>query len=150
MRDHLELKAQLPDDVVVSDFDAKRLRPFLRRIGAAITKDARKRISSSEVSTEGQYPGMDTGAMRRAIRVKLFKSGYGLKVYQDMPKKPGAQDHFFYPAFLRYGAKNKNKPNWRIKPRKNYIEDAANDQRQSTMLIVKAALEASLKEIWQL
>lgn len=138
-----------------TDLDKKTLRPYLRRIGAAIRKTARKKASARRVSQKGEYPGKQTGATVKAIKVKIFKSGYGLKVIQDVPQNSRIEDARwrFYPAFLRFGVKRRSKGKkqdaWRIEPRRDYIADAAEEHQAKAMDIVMEGIDASLKEIFQ-
>ena len=117
-------------DLQRTDFDKRKFKPFLRVIGGKLRKSARVRVNSYWTSKPNTYPGKKTGALQRAISVKYFRSGYGLKLQQDMPKRRAGdtKEEAFYPAFLRYGVKGKG--SWRIAPRKNYIEDAFNLHRE--------------------
>lgn len=133
------------------DFDKKKFRPFLRIIGRKLQKSARIRVDSQWTSRAGTYPGKKTGALQKAIRIKYFRSGFGLKLQQDMPRRRSGdtRKQEFYPAFLRYGVKNKKKGGYRIESRKNYIEDAFNLHREETVSLVAAGLDASLKGFFE-
>lgn len=135
-------------DLQRTDFDKKKFKPFLRVIGGKLRKSARVRVNSYWTSKPNTYPGKKTGALQRAISVKYFRSGYGLKLQQDMPKRRAGdtKEEAFYPAFLRYGVKGKG--GWRIAPRKNYIEDAFNLHRQEMVSAVAQALGESLKGVF--
>ena len=138
-----------------TDIDRKSLRPYLRQIGAAIRKSARKRASARRVSKKGEYPGKQSGATVKAIKVKLFKSGYGLKVVQDVPQNARITDERwrYYPAFLRFGVKRRSKgekqESWRIEPRRDYVADAAEEHQAKAMDIVMQGINASIKDIFQ-
>lgn len=135
-------------DLQRTDFDKRKFKPFLRVIGGKLRKSARVRVNSYWTSKPNTYPGKKTGALQRAISVKYFRSGYGLKLQQDMPKRRAgdAKEEAFYPAFLRYGVKGKG--GWRINPRKNYIEDSFELHRQEMVNGVAQALGESLKGIF--
>ena len=135
-------------DLQRTDFDKRKFKPFLRVIGGKLRKSARLRVSSYWTSKPNTYPGKSTGALQKAISVKYFRSGYGLKLQQDMPKRRAGdtKKEAFYPAFLRYGVKGKG--SWRIAPRKNYIEDAFNLHREEMVNSVAQALGESLKGIF--
>lgn len=135
-------------DLQRADFDKRKFKPFLRVIGGKLRKSARIRVNSYWTSKPNTYPGKKTGALQRAISVKYFRSGYGLKLQQDMPKRRAgdAKEEAFYPAFLRYGVKGKG--GWRINPRKNYIEDSFELHRQEMVNGVAQALGESLKGIF--
>lgn len=68
-----------------TDFDKKAFRPKLREIGKLVRKQARRKVSGVGVSLPGSYPGMRTKKLRKAIKYKLFRSGYGVVVFQDKP-----------------------------------------------------------------
>ncbi len=135
-------------DLQRTDFDKRKFKPFLRVIGGKLRKSARLRVSSYWTSKPNTYPGKSTGALQKAISVKYFRSGYGLKLQQDMPKRRAGdtKKEAFYPAFLRYGVKGKG--SWRIAPRKNYIEDSFELHRQEMVNSVAQALGESLKGIF--
>ena len=79
-----------------TDIDVKAFRPKLRLIGRTLVKQARHKVSKVGVSKPGEYPGRQTGKLRKAIKYRLFKSGFGLVLMQGMPD--GAEE--FYPSFL--------------------------------------------------
>lgn len=135
-------------DLQRTDFDKRKFKPFLRVIGGKLRKSARVRVNSYWTSKPNTYPGKKSGALQRAISVKYFRSGYGLKLQQDMPKRRAGdtKEEAFYPAFLRYGVKGKG--SWRIAPRKNYIEDAFNLHREEMVNSVAQVLGESLKGIF--
>ena len=137
-------------DLQRTDFDKQKFKPFLRIIGGKLRKSARLRVNSYWISKPNTYPGKSTGALQKAISVKYFRSGYGLKLQQDMPKRTAGnkKKEAFYPAFLRYGATNEKKPRWRILPRRNYIEDSFELHRQEMVDSVARALGESLKGIF--
>ena len=138
-----------------TDLDKKALRPYFRRIGNAIRKTARKKAGARRVSQRGEYPGKQTGGLVKAIKVKTFKSGYGLKVYQDMPQNARItkEKWRFYPAFLRFGVKRRHKgekqDSWRIEPRRDYVADAAEEHQAKSMDIVMEGINASLKDMFE-
>lgn len=135
-------------DLQRTDLDKKKFKPFLRMIGGKLRRSARVRVDSYWTSKANTYPGKKTGALQRAISVKYFRSGYGLKLQQDTPKRRAGdtKEEAFYPAFLRYGVKGKG--SWRIAPRKNYIEDAFNLHREEMVNSVAQVLGESLKGIF--
>ena len=134
------------------DIDKKAFRPYLSRIARAIRKSARKKASEERVSSRGEYPGKQTGATVKAIKVRYFKSGYGFKVFQDVPESGDRIENDrwkFYPAFLRFGVKRRRKGQklsaWRIEPRLDYIADAAIEHESGAMDVVMEGLNAALK-----
>lgn len=126
-----------------TDVDVKAFRPKLRLIGRTMVKQARHKVSKVGVSKPGEYPGRQTGKLRKAIKYRLFKSGFGLVLMQGMPD--GADE--FYPSFLRYGAKRKR--GGVLKARKNYIEDTGTTNRDYAFQVVREAIDESLKGIFE-
>lgn len=126
-----------------TDFDKKAFRPKLREIGKLVRKQARRKVSGVGVSLPGSYPGMRTKKLREAIKYKLFRSGYGVVVFQDKPD-PSKE---FYPAFLRYGTK-KRKRGGVLEKRKDYVSDAMLANENFAMKRVLEGLEDSLKGIF--
>lgn len=126
-----------------TDINVKAFRPKLRLIGRTMVKQARHKVSKVGVSKPGEYPGRQTGKLRKAIKYRLFKSGFGLVLMQGMPD--GAEE--FYPSFLRYGAKRKR--GGVLKARKNYIEDTGRMNRDYAFQVVREAIDESLKGIFE-
>lgn len=126
-----------------TDIDVKAFRPKLRLIGRAMVKQARHKVSKVGTSKPGEYPGRQTGKLRKAIKYRLFKSGFGLVLMQGMPD--GVQE--FYPSFLRYGAKRKR--GGLLQARKNYIEDTGTTNKEFAFQVVREAIDESLKGIFE-
>ena len=126
-----------------TDIDVKAFRPKLRLIGRTLVKQARHKVSKVGVSGPNEYPGRRTGKLRKAIKYRLFKSGFGLVLMQGMPD--GAQE--FYPSFLRYGAKRKR--GGLLQARKNYIEDTGTTNKEFAFQVVREAIDESLKGIFE-
>lgn len=125
----------------VNDLDRKTMRRYLRRAANLVVKDARKRVSSPAGT---QYPARRTGALQRSISVRMFRRGLGVSIEHKKPK--GAD--VYYPAILRYGVKNKD-GSWRIKPRENYILDAAKAQQRSAMSVVMDGFSEAIKGVFE-
>lgn len=126
-----------------TDIDVKAFRPKLRLIGRTLVKQARHKVSKVGTSKPGEYPGRQTGKLRKAIKYRLFKSGFGLVLMQGMPD--GAQE--FYPSFLRSGAKRKR--GGLLQARKNYIEDTGTTNKEFAFQVVREAIDESLKGIFE-
>ena len=139
------------------DLRKSSMRKTMRMIGREIQKRARKWISLPGDSQAGEYPRRDSGQTRRAVKVKVFRSGMGVKVYQDKPQPFGKKKasmknaNFYYPAPLRYGAKGKkkNRQRWRLEPRGNYIEDAAKEYAGSAFSLIQGSLADAIKGVFE-
>lgn len=117
------------------DFDKKKIRKTMRLLGRDVQKDARRLVSRRAISGAGEYPGRQTGRLWRAIKYKVSKPGFLVKV---MPAKTaGMKD--YYPAFLRYGSKSRD-----LAPRKNYMTDALDNRRSMARGALSNALRDSL------
>lgn len=90
------------------DFDRKKIRKTMVKLGRDVQKEARRLISRRAVSHPGEYPGLRTGEMRRSIKYKVSKPGFLVRI---APYKTERMKDF-YPAFVYYGG------------RKNYMTDA--------------------------
>ena len=113
------------------DFDRKGLRRALVKGAAEVRKAARRLISRNAISAPGEFPGVDTGAMKRAIGiVSRGSKGGWIKVGVKTIK-----GSLFYPAVLYYGSAKRN-----IAPRGNYITAALAEVAPSVRQNVRAAL----------
>ena len=113
------------------DFDTKVLKPSFRKMGREVAKIARKLVSQKGVSRANQYPGMDTGQLRKTTRVRVSRSGFSVAIKAD-----GKGLTPFYPAFVYYGHRapytDSKEQHGKVRvgkkvapPRKNWIVDAA-------------------------
>lgn len=105
-------------------------RRAIRRAGAVVSRDARRRVSAPN---NDKYPGRKTGRLRKSIRVRVSRPGLLVRVEPtqraDMEK--------FYPAYLHFGTP-------RITPRDHYMADALESSRAEVVRILRAGLEDSL------
>lgn len=117
------------------DFDKKPIRKTLRQQSGQIRKVARRLVSRRAVSAAGQMPGRQSGALARAIKVRVASGGFWAKT---APQKTSEMKDF-YPAFLYYGAS----PG--LAKRGNYMTAALNERRAPARQAILAALKTSLK-----
>lgn len=118
------------------DFDKKKIRKTMRVLGRDVQKAARRLVARRAVSGAGEYPGRQTGRLWRAIKYKVSKPGFLVKI---MPAKTVDMKDY-YPAFLRYGSETRN-----IAPRRNYMTDALESRRGVARGALRNALMDSLK-----
>lgn len=155
------------------DFDKKLVRKAMRKFGAEIRKDARRRVSRRAISVPGEYPGRTTGALFKSIQSKVSKSGFLVRIW---PEKTAAMTAF-YPAFLFYGVKKeggaiqrlapgeglgksnrrrrgeraklvsdrKSSNNFVVKPRANYMTDALAARDGAIRIGLRNMLQDALK-----
>ncbi|CAK0771396.1 conserved hypothetical protein [Gammaproteobacteria bacterium] len=116
-------------------FDKKQLRAAIRKGGTVVRKEARRLIASRAVSLPGQFPGYQSGAMSRSIKVKIgSRGGYAL----IKPYKTSEMGENFYPAYLIYGTSRG------LKPRKDFMVSALDNKQTEIRGAISAALAAGL------
>ena len=118
------------------DFDRKKIRKTMRVLGRDVQKEARRLVARRAISGAGEYPGKQTGRLWRAVKYKVSKPGFLVKI---MPQKT-ADMKDYYPAFLLYGSKKRD-----LAPRKNYMTDALESRRSTARGALRNALIDSLK-----
>lgn len=133
----LNLEITFPNGFKYPDFDIKTLKKGLRKNGSLVAKEAKRLVSKKGVSEPGEYPGRQSGALRRSIKAKVSRPGYTVTV---KPYKIPAMGEHFYPAYVYYGHR---KPKVRTakddrdhrktvgekvaQPRANFVIDAGNN-----------------------
>lgn len=118
------------------DYDRKAMRRALNRGAAEVRKEARRLVTRGIVSRAGEFPGVDSGTLRRAIGIiKRGSKGGWVKI--GVKKTEGMAD--YYPAFLFYGSRKTN-----LAPRGNYITAALQAKRESVRGNIRAALKDCL------
>lgn len=135
------------------DFDRKKIRKALRANGRMIQKEARRLVSRRAVSSAGEAPGRDTGALFRSIKTKVSRSGFLAKI---APQKTAEMGDHFYPAYLYYGVragstrtrdhskKSDGGNGWRIDQRMNFMVEALNNKRNGARVALAESLRDSL------
>ena len=134
LTDGLKLEVGLEFHKTV-DYDRKSMRRALVRGAAAIRQEARRIVSRRAVSMPGEDPGMQSGALRRAIGIvsKGSKGGWVKVGVRSIPNS------IFYPAFLFYGS-----PKTGLAKRANFMEEALTAKRSVVRSEVRAALSQCL------
>jgi len=133
------------------DFDKKKIRKALRDSGRVIQKEARRLVSQRAISQAGDYPGRNTGTLRKSIRLKVSRPGFLVSI---APRMVEGMERF-YPAYLHYGVKQgavrrkdhkkQTFSQWRVAPRKNFMTDALESRSDQTRAALLAGLKESLK-----
>lgn len=117
------------------DFDRRALRRALVKGGGEVRKAARRLVSRNAVSGAGEYPGVDSGALKRAIGI-VSKGSKGGWVKVGVKSIKGS---FFYPAVLYYGSPKRN-----IARRGNFMTAALSEVAPQVRQTIRAALANSL------
>ena len=119
------------------DYDKRKIRQVLNQGGAEIRKAARRLVARRGISNPGDFPGRDSGALMRSIKVYMRGTRGGwVKVG---PTKTDEMGKYFYPAFLFYGSEKRS-----IAPRGNFMTAALETQRESVRSKIRAALPGAL------
>ena len=84
----------------IIDYDRKAMRKALREGAAVVRKEARRILSRRVVSLPGEFPGQQSGALKRSIGIvsRGSKGGWVKVGVRSIPNS------VFYPAFLFYGS----------------------------------------------
>lgn len=136
----IKFSCKLPKYLTVMDLDRKTMKKGLRRAARLVQQQSKRLISPKRRSKPGEYPGRDTGLMRRNVKVVMAKRKNRLWSRVEVSTLP---DSFFYPAVLAYGKRNHT-----LLPRKNFIGDAQDLTKDQTEPIIEQAITDSLK-VWR-
>lgn len=135
------------------DFDKRKIRKTMQVLGRDVQKEARWLVSRRLISGAGEFPGRDTGALWRAIKYKVSKPGFLVRIQPDKTAEMGPD---FYPAFLQYGVRknriaklakqHKRQPDgpYRLEPRGNYMIRALDSRRDMVRSMLRNTLQNSL------
>lgn len=118
------------------DYDRRGMRRALNRGAAEVRKEARRLVARRAVSAAGEFPGVDSGTLRRGIGI-VRRGSKGGWVKIGVRKTEGMAD--FYPAFLFYGS-----PKTGLAKRDNYITAALATKRETVRSNIRGALKDCL------
>ena len=116
-------------------FKKSELKRAIRKGGAVVRQESRRLIARRAISGAGEFPGRDTGAMMRSIKVKVGSGGGYAKV---MPYKTSDMGDDFYPAFLFYGTSRG------LEPRKNFMVAALDNKQAAIRAEIRRSLARAL------
>ncbi|MET3229981.1 UNVERIFIED_ORG: hypothetical protein ABIC54_002166 [Burkholderia sp. 1263] len=154
------------------DFDKKKIRKTMRVLGRDVQKEARRLVARRAISQPGDYPGRDTGTLRRSIKSKVSRSGFLVRI---APQKTAEMGDDFYPAYLWYGTRGQGRikrlgagegvgksnrrrrgarsalvaerasaTNYVIQPRANYMAEALARRSETSRNAISRALQIAL------
>ena len=115
-------------------FQRRELKGALRKGGQIVRRKARRLIARLAVSEAGGFPGYDTGAMSRSIKIVLGSGGGYVRI---APYKTAEMDEF-YPAFLVHGTRRG------IEPRKDFMQAALDNKQAECRAAIREALQRAL------
>jgi hypothetical protein len=119
----------------VIDYDRKAMRKALREGAAIIRKEGRRLVSRRAISNPGEFPGMQSGELRRAIGI-VSRGSKGGWVKVGIRSIKGS---VFYPAFLYYGSTKTG-----LAKRGNFMEKALQNSQAPVRAHVRGALKNAL------
>lgn len=99
MSDGQFLNVRTPDGFKFFDFQPKVIKAGLRDIGKEVSKETKKALAKKAVSHPGEFPGMQSGTLRKAVGYKVSRSGRSVWI---TTRKTAAMK-VFYPAFVIWG-----------------------------------------------
>lgn len=123
------------------DYDRKPIRKVLRAEGRELRDVARKFVSTRGVSSNGDYPGLRTGLLRRSVRERVLRGGFAVVVEPTrkvIEAKRGYEDAA-YPWILNAGVKNT-----RLGRRADYVQAGLRRRTDAATESIRAALETAL------
>lgn len=97
MADPVVVTAKIEKPFRFADFDVKIMKKRIRQQANVVNREAKRLISKKGVSKPGDLPGLQTGRMRKSVKTKVWRSGFGATV------RPIMAGGDFYPAFVVYG-----------------------------------------------
>lgn len=114
----------------------KPIRASLVKGAAVVRKEARRIVSRRAVSLAGEFPGMQTGALKRAIGIvgKGSKGGWVKVGVRSIPNS------IFYPAFLFYGS-----PKTNLAKRGNFMEQALDGRREEVRSMIRTSFQQAIE-----
>lgn len=118
------------------DYDRKVMRRSLSKGAGIVRKEARRIISRRSISAPGEMPGMQSGALRRAVGI-VSKGSKGGWVKVGVRKTIEMKD--FYPAFLFYGSSKTG-----LAKRGNFIVAALQTKREAVRSQIRGDLKNAL------
>lgn len=117
-------------------YNRREITKALRQGGQIVRRESRRLISRRAISSAGQFPGMDTGAMMRSIKISVGAGGGYVRI---MPYKTAEMGDDFYPAYLIYGTRRG------IAPRKDFMQAALINRDSEIRHAIRNALSAALR-----
>ncbi|MDO9236003.1 MAG: hypothetical protein Q7U28_08230 [Aquabacterium sp.] len=120
----------------IIDYDRRAMRAALVKGAAEVRKEARRIVSRRAVSLAGDFPGLQTGTLKKAIgTVSKGRKGGWIKIGV---RRSDAM-RYFYPAYLFYGS-----PKTGLAKRGNFMTTALANKRDTVRGQIRSALQNSL------
>lgn len=129
---------EMPKNLTSIDFDRKPVMQALRAQARKIAQTSKRLVSARGPSQPNQYPGRDSGAMRRNIKVHASKKKDKFWARVQIDTIEG--EKVWYPAVLNYGSDKRH-----IDRRLNPITAAGELSGAGAQNAITAALWKGLK-----
>lgn len=124
------------------DIDPRGFKRAIRRKAKDVAKAARRLVNQRRAtSSAGDFPARKTGALFRAIRERVSRSGMNASV---APFRNSELGDPYYPGFLLYGAKGRS-PGGTLRTRANYVYKALNSEAPDIRRDLEEALQDALR-----
>ena len=118
-------------------FNKRELKKAIRQGGAVVRAEARRLVSKRAISAPGEFPGLQSGALKRSIKLKVGSGGGYAKV---MPYKMPEMNHF-YAAYLINGTSRG------LRPRKDIMTSALDNKQEQIRARIRQALNNALQAV---
>lgn len=135
-------------------FDRAGVRRAFVTTGRSVQQEARRLVSRRAVSAAGALPGYRTGQLAKSVGFRVppataGRPGFMVRVAPNQKGGRGARRirGDFYPAFLHYGVQRSRlrHAGWRLKPRKNFMEQALLNRRAWIERVLLNALRNAVR-----
>lgn len=119
-------------------FEKRELKAAIRKGAREVQKEARRMIANRAVSGAGDFPGYDTGAMSRSVKVQAGSGGMYAVV---SPHKTPEMGDDYYPAYLVYGTSRG------LEKRKDFIISALESKRGVVRQMIRRSLVNAIRAV---
>ena len=119
-------------------FDKRELKAAIRLGGREVAKESRRLIANRAVSGAGDFPGFDSGAMSRSLKVKVGSGGMYAVV---SPHKTAEMGDDYYPAYLIYGTSRG------LEKRKDFVVSAMESKRTMVRMLIRRSLVKAIRAV---
>lgn len=123
------------------EYDKKRIRKALREEGAGVRIVARALVAKHGTSGPGDYPGLQSGLLRRSIKSRLLRGELAVLVEpaRSVLEKARGADDAGYPWILAAGAVRRH-----LVKRDDYVAEALERRRAAATGAISGALHEAL------
>ncbi|KFK95024.1 MULTISPECIES: hypothetical protein [unclassified Serratia (in: enterobacteria)] len=147
-------------------FNKARVRRAFVTVGQKVMAESRRIVARRAISKAGEVPGFRTGRLAKSIGYRVptataTRPGFMAKIAPNQKGGKGNRliNGDFYPAFLWYGVRRGARrgkshkkgasggSNWKIAPRKNFMEQALLNKQAWIERVLFEALQSSVRPV---